>query len=356
MPISAQHTASPARLRSTAAAQARAPPLTRELPTQAPQSTTGELQSLVSARLGVGNVSIWFQHDCDQTPELVPPSLSLGQVAATILEWELGKLNELQQLYTRQTADAGRDHGRALAQAAAAPAPLAFARAIQLALKNGGPQAASGLDFQLRETFSAGDSQCPPSWLLGGGGGEGLVVSQWVLALRLPTVEKMERLAAPPRQYIVHLNRHIAGGGGSAALDKSPVRFGDTLDLSPVAITQSNSVSEPINTQWTYSLYAVCFHQGATAHHGHYFSFVRPLDVDDSGSALPSSRRRGQHAAGGGGGWVYVSDENVEECAPNFHPSQLEVGDTRYTPRGAPTGHEVAAVLLFFEPLAYSHV
>ena len=85
------------------------------------------------------------------------------------------------------------------------------------------------------------------------------------------------RLAVPPVHYVVHLNRHTPTGH----LDKSPVQFDDELDLSFTALTDGNpspgKVGQSGAKGWRYRLYAVCFHQGRTAHEGHYFASVPPL-------------------------------------------------------------------------------
>ena len=88
---------------------------------------------------------------------------------------------------------------------------------------------------------------------------------------------RYQRLAVPPVHYVVHLNRHTPTGH----LDKSPVQFDDELDLSFTALTDGNpspgKVGQSGAKGWRYRLYAVCFHQGRTAHEGHYFASVPPL-------------------------------------------------------------------------------
>ena len=91
--------------------------------------------------------------------------------------------------------------------------------------------------------------------------------------------------------YVVHLNRHTPTGH----LDKSPVQFDDELDLSFTALTDGNpspgKVGQSGAKGWRYRLYAVCFHQGRTAHEGHYFASVPPASLASPWPECPSPNR-----------------------------------------------------------------
>lgn len=98
-----------------------------------------------------------------------------------------------------------------------------------------------------------------------------------------------------PKTFIIHVNRAQPDGSRCAMA----LKFGMTLDVRGLGLVRCGPAPldrdlEPCESHYT--LYAAVFHQGVSAHRGHYFSYILFNDswvcVNDSNITHPSSEAR----------------------------------------------------------------
>jgi ubiquitin C-terminal hydrolase len=98
-----------------------------------------------------------------------------------------------------------------------------------------------------------------------------------------------------PRTFIIHVNRAQPDGSRCAMV----LKFGMTLDMRALGLVRCGPAPldrdlEPCESQYT--LYAAVFHQGVSAHRGHYFSYIlfnsQWVCVNDNQITHPTSEAR----------------------------------------------------------------